>query len=147
MGRTTAGPLLINCTHYHCWSPLHTGHCSPSSSSFVIFKQQQKHICWIGFSQSQYFSTFTLHIGIVEIYICRDLIDLWNLEVNRRAVSTGGVMTCRKIRFVLLQAELVIQVIMRQNHIFTCRCVKFKVWLFTFFCMYIVPDPTWKHDQ
>ena len=33
-----------------------------------------------------------------------DLIDLWNFEANKRAVSTGGVVTCRKIGFVLLAA-------------------------------------------
>ena len=33
-----------------------------------------------------------------------DLIDLWNFEANKRAVSTGGIVTCRKIGFVLLAA-------------------------------------------
>ena len=33
-----------------------------------------------------------------------DLMDLWNFEANKRAVSTGGIVTCRKIGFVLLAA-------------------------------------------
>ena len=33
-----------------------------------------------------------------------DLIDLWNFEANKRAVRTGGIVTCRKIGFVLLAA-------------------------------------------
>ena len=33
-----------------------------------------------------------------------DLIDLWNFEANKRAVTTGGIVTCRKIGFVLLAA-------------------------------------------
>ena len=35
-----------------------------------------------------------------------DLIDLWNFEANKRAVSTGGIVTCRKIGFVLLAAVI-----------------------------------------
>ena len=35
-----------------------------------------------------------------------DLIDLWNFEANKRAVSTGGVVTCRNIGFVLLAAVI-----------------------------------------
>ena len=33
-----------------------------------------------------------------------DWIDLWNFEANKRAVSTGGIVTCRNIGFVLLAA-------------------------------------------
>ena len=37
-------------------------------------------------------------------YMFHDLIDLWNFKANKRAVSTGGIVTCRKIGFVLLAA-------------------------------------------
>ena len=33
-----------------------------------------------------------------------DLIDLWNFEANKRGVTTGGIVTCRNIGFVLLAA-------------------------------------------
>ena len=33
-----------------------------------------------------------------------DLIDLWNFEANKRGVTTGGIVTCKNIGFVLLAA-------------------------------------------
>ena len=33
-----------------------------------------------------------------------DLIDLWNFEANKRGVTTGGIVTCKNIGFVLLTA-------------------------------------------
>ena len=117
MGRSPTSrpdPSLIKCcSHYH-WSTLHRCICAlpiyfstapiiTAGGDSILGTATLALLLFLPFANIFFKVQVCLQPGS---YMFHDLIELWNFEANKRAVNTGGIVTCRNIGFVLLTAVI-----------------------------------------